>query len=102
MTIHSTQYTYNAGKNLNPCATEHGVTSHTQRVGGWSPILTMEGATPTYVEAVAVDKGRIVYAGNRAEAMKLKGTATRLKNLDGTARRRGRTAWRTTLFLLPR
>jgi len=46
-------------------------------------ILTMEGATPTYVEAVAVDKGRIVYAGDRAEAMKLKGTATRLKNLGG-------------------
>ena len=47
------------------------------------PILTMEGAAPTYVEAVAVDKGRIVYAGSLAEAMKLKGTATRIKDLGG-------------------
>ncbi|WP_259731114.1 MULTISPECIES: amidohydrolase [Synechococcales] len=47
------------------------------------PILTMEGAEPAYVETVAVEKGRIVYAGNRAGAMKLKGTSTRLKSLGG-------------------
>ncbi len=46
-------------------------------------ILTMEGVTPTYVEAVAVYEGRIVFAGNRAEAMKLSGTATSVKNLSG-------------------
>lgn len=32
-------------------------------------ILTMEGATPQYVEAVAVKDGKIAFAGNRAAAL---------------------------------
>lgn len=50
---------------------------------GGGRILTMEGAAPAYVEAVAVDKGRIVFAGSRDEAMKLWGSGTRFKNLGG-------------------
>lgn len=50
---------------------------------GGGRILTMEGAAPAYVEAVAVDKGRIVFAGSRDEAMKLWGAGTRFKNLGG-------------------
>ncbi len=50
---------------------------------GGGRILTMEGPKPSYVEAVAVDKGRIVFAGSRAAAMKLSGTRTKFKNLGG-------------------
>ena len=50
---------------------------------GGGRILTMEGAAPSYVEAVAVDKGRIVFAGSRDDAMKLWGKGTRFKNLGG-------------------
>ena len=47
------------------------------------PILTMEGAAPTYVEAVAVSAGKIVFAGTEAEAMRRKGAATAVKELHG-------------------
>jgi predicted amidohydrolase YtcJ len=49
------------------------------------PILTMEGVTPTYVEAVVVDEGQIVFAGSDVEAMKLKADGTRVKDLGGKA-----------------
>lgn len=47
------------------------------------PILTMEGDAPTYVEAVAVDDGKITYVGDDAGAMKLKGSDTVVKDLAG-------------------
>jgi len=49
------------------------------------PILTMEGDQPAYVEAVAIDDGKIVFAGAAAEAMKLKGSDTVVKDLAGKA-----------------
>lgn len=45
-------------------------------------ILTMDGETPDYVEAVAVQDGRIVYAGTRAGAAAAWGN-TRQVNLQG-------------------
>ena len=47
------------------------------------PILTMEGDQPTYVEAVVVSSGKIVFAGSDAEAMKQKGGTTVVKDLGG-------------------
>ncbi|AOL22602.1 hypothetical protein Ga0102493_111576 [Erythrobacter litoralis] len=47
------------------------------------PILTMASAVPTYVEAVVVDEGKIVFVGKEAEAMKLKVDGTELKDLEG-------------------
>ena len=47
------------------------------------PILTMEGDQPTYVEAVVVSSGKIVFAGSDAEAMKQKGANTVVKDLGG-------------------
>ncbi|WP_207790393.1 amidohydrolase [Sandaracinobacter neustonicus] len=47
------------------------------------PILTMEGDQPSYVEAVVVDDGKIVFAGSDAEAMKLKVSGTVVKDLEG-------------------
>lgn len=47
------------------------------------PILTMEGSSPQYVEAVAVADGKIVFAGSSADAMKLKSDTTEIKDLGG-------------------
>lgn len=49
------------------------------------PILTMDGPTPTYVEAVAVADGRIVVAGAKDEAMARKGPDTVVRDLGGKA-----------------
>jgi len=46
-------------------------------------VLTMEGETPTYAEAVVVDDGRIVFVGSDAEAMKRKAEGTVVKDLGG-------------------
>ncbi|MCD9087214.1 amidohydrolase [Stenotrophomonas sp. SY1] len=46
-------------------------------------ILTMEGDQPAYVEAVAVDDGKIIFAGTRSEAEKLKGAGTVSVDLGG-------------------
>ena len=47
------------------------------------PILTMDGPTPAYVEAVAVKGGRIQFAGSEAEALRHKGSETKIRNLGG-------------------
>lgn len=47
------------------------------------PILTMEGDTPQYVEAVVVRNGKIIFAGSRAEAMRRKARNTIMKDLGG-------------------
>lgn len=47
------------------------------------PILTMAGDKPAYVEAVVVDDGRIVFAGNKAEALKLQPAGARVLDLKG-------------------
>lgn len=46
-------------------------------------ILTMAGKEPAYVEALAVEGGKIVFAGPKDEAMKLKSADTRLIDLQG-------------------
>jgi predicted amidohydrolase YtcJ/heat shock protein HslJ len=48
-------------------------------------ILTMQGATPQYVEALAVREGRIGFVGSEADAMKLRGPATTVRDLGGAA-----------------
>jgi predicted amidohydrolase YtcJ/heat shock protein HslJ len=46
-------------------------------------ILTMAGPQPTYVEALAIRDGRIAIAGSKADAMALRGDATKLIDLAG-------------------
>lgn len=46
-------------------------------------IITMEGDSATYAEAVAVKDGRIMFAGNRAEAEKLRDSRTQAFDLQG-------------------
>ena len=48
-------------------------------------ILTMVGKEPAYVEALAVKDGRIVLVGSKDAALKMKGAATRVVDLDGKA-----------------
>lgn len=50
-------------------------------VGG--DILTMSGPQPAYVEALAVREGRIVAVGPRATVMRLRGSDTRVIDLQG-------------------
>lgn len=47
------------------------------------PILTMKGDKPTYVEAVVVDDGKIVFTGSDNEAMTRKVAGTKVKDLAG-------------------
>ena len=47
------------------------------------PILTMAGPEPAYVEALAVDDGKIVFVGSKAEALKLQTPETELVDLQG-------------------
>jgi len=46
-------------------------------------ILTMDGDQPRYVEAVAVKDGMITFVGSNAQALEIKGDATKIKDLDG-------------------
>jgi predicted amidohydrolase YtcJ len=46
-------------------------------------VLTMEGDTPTYAEAVVVDEGKIVFVGSAADAMKQKADATIVRDIAG-------------------
>jgi predicted amidohydrolase YtcJ len=48
-------------------------------------ILTMAGATPSYVEALAVKGGKIAFTGDKDSAMRLKGDATKIIDLGGKA-----------------
>jgi predicted amidohydrolase YtcJ len=46
-------------------------------------ILTMEGALPTYTEAIATKDKRIIFVGTKVEAMTLSGDITKLINISG-------------------
>ncbi|WP_395685404.1 amidohydrolase [Aestuariivirga sp.] len=46
-------------------------------------ILTMAGKDPSYVEALVVDDGEIIFAGTKLDAMGLRGPDTRLIDLQG-------------------
>ncbi len=48
-------------------------------------ILTMAGSQPNYVEALAVNGGKIALAGSLDDALKIKGDTTTLVDLDGKA-----------------
>ena len=46
-------------------------------------IVTMEGDSARYAEAVAIKSGKILFVGNKADAEKLKGDSTSLYDLQG-------------------
>jgi predicted amidohydrolase YtcJ len=46
-------------------------------------IVTMEGDSPAYAEAVAVKDGKIVFVGSKADAEKMKGDSTAMNDLQG-------------------
>ena len=48
-------------------------------------ILTMAGKVPTYVEALAVKDGTIVFTGSKDQAFAMKGDATKVVDLGGKA-----------------
>jgi predicted amidohydrolase YtcJ len=66
---------------LSACAAEPEDPADLVISGG--PILTMAGEAPEYVEAVAVDDGMIVYAGDEARLSAFVGSGTEEKDLAG-------------------
>lgn len=46
-------------------------------------IITMEGDTAVYAEAVAVKDGKIIFVGSQADAEKMKGDSTVMNDLQG-------------------
>lgn len=58
-----------------------GQTADTIFSGG--SILTMAGPTPVYVEALAIDDGKIIAAGTREDVLQTKGDTTKFVDLDG-------------------
>ncbi|MBK6877719.1 MAG: amidohydrolase family protein [Ignavibacteria bacterium] len=46
-------------------------------------IITMEGESAAYSEAVAVKNGKIIFAGKKSEAEKLKGDSSKMNDLKG-------------------
>lgn len=46
-------------------------------------IVTMEGKSATYAEAIAVKNGKIVFVGSKQEAEKIKGEHTKMNDLQG-------------------
>jgi len=59
----------------------HGQTADAIYSGG--SILTMAGKEPVYVEALAVREGKIVHAGTKEAALRLRGDTTKLIDLGG-------------------
>jgi predicted amidohydrolase YtcJ len=46
-------------------------------------IITMEGDSASYAEAMAVQDGKIVFVGSKADAEKMKGDSTKMNDLQG-------------------
>jgi predicted amidohydrolase YtcJ len=46
-------------------------------------IITMEGDSAAYAETVAVKNGKIIFAGKKSDAEKLKGDSTKMNDLKG-------------------
>lgn len=46
-------------------------------------IVTMEGETATYVEAIAIKDGKIIFVGSKADSDKIKGDRTAMNDLKG-------------------
>lgn len=71
------------GAALSGCSLSEQAAVDTIYFGG--NILTMNGEEPTYVEAVAVNDGKIVFAGSKDRAFEMKGNTTTLRDLLGKA-----------------
>ncbi len=46
-------------------------------------IVTMEGNTASYAEAIAIKDGKILFVGSKEEAQKMQGDSTQMINLEG-------------------
>lgn len=68
---------------LSFCATGASAQDVANTVYYGGDILTMEGSAPTYVEALAVKDGKILFGGSRSEAMVMTNGATQLVDLGG-------------------
>jgi len=58
-------------------------TEHADAIYYGGDIITMEGNSATYAEAIAVKDGKIVFVGLKADAEKMKGDSTAMHDLQG-------------------
>lgn len=70
---------------LTACSSEpessSGLAADSIFLGG--TILTMNGPSPSYVDAVAVKDGNIIFAGDQETALEMQSDATNIRDLDG-------------------
>ena len=71
----------NSGTKSNAAASDGMSAGTTVYYGG--DIITMEGDTPQYVEAIVVKNGKIAFTGTKAEAMKTAGAGHAMIDLKG-------------------
>ena len=57
--------------------------AHADAIYYGGDILTMEGDSATYAQAVAVKDGKIIFVGSKVEAEKMKGDSTQMNDLAG-------------------
>ncbi len=68
---------------LSPAALAADAVTSPEAIYFGGDILTMAGKDPSYVEAIAVDDGRIAFAGGKEAALQMKDDSTRLIDLQG-------------------
>ena len=68
---------------LGSCGRSDDSSTYSSTVYFGGDILTMEGDQPVYVEALVVRDGKIEYAGQSDEAMKIAGVGHLMVNLEG-------------------
>jgi predicted amidohydrolase YtcJ len=64
-------------------ATNGSATSVADAIYFGGDIITMESDSATYVEAIALKDGKILFTGSKAEAEKMKGDSTAMNDLHG-------------------
>jgi predicted amidohydrolase YtcJ len=67
----------------NPSANKNNSTNSVDAIYYGGDIITMEGDSAAYAEAVAIEDGKIVFVGALADAEKMKDDSTLIHNLEG-------------------
>ena len=73
----------NATENTAAVTPGNTVNSYASAIYYGGDIVTMEGDTAVYAEAVAIKDGKIAFVGTRVDAEKLKGDSTVMNDLQG-------------------
>ena len=70
-------------ESCNQSSKTHTATVFADAIYFGGDIVTMEGESPNYVEAVAIKDGQIIFAGIKADAVNMKQDSTMMHDLEG-------------------